>query len=287
MLSASCVDENLFGPIRARVKEYFRRHSISWHIANAHLLSSQVSCLNFLEPFAFEPGALRMLLQPIFGPIDKMIEPEPATDPGRLVAFEFIGAYDYLNEGAKRKRTRGANCTSVDAAVRFRTPAGQVEVGLVEWKYTESYGRPDPNNPRNQERMRRYKDLAFYPEGPLRPDCGIELVKFFAEPIYQLLRQQMLAVQMEKHRELGANRVRTALIAPRANLALAKLKIEELGKLDSDVSSAWRAVLENPDRFLVCPTENLFLQAGAAVLKTPSLRQWFKYIGQRYGLNAA
>ncbi|MGH8678989.1 MAG: PGN_0703 family putative restriction endonuclease [Burkholderiales bacterium] len=277
-------EENLFPPIRASVRDYFARHVISWHMANAHLLSSQVCCLNFLEPFASEPRALRILLQNILGPIDEMLEPEPDSDPERFVAFEFIGARDYLNEGGKRGRTRGAKCTSVDAAVRLRTPSGSVEFALIEWKYTELYSAPDPFDSSNGERMRRYEKIAFHPDGPLRADCGMNLVEFFAEPIYQLLRQQMLAMQMEKFQELEAKRVRTVLIAPSGNVALTKLRINALRQFGTDVPSAWRALLYDPNRFKVCPTEVLFRYAQAAIRESHRLEAWESYFGERYSL---
>jgi hypothetical protein len=284
VLPAMHVEENLFPPIRTSIRDYFARHAISWHIAKAHLLSSQVCCLNFLEPFASQPRALRILLQNILGPIDEMMEPEPDSDPGRFVAFEFIGARDYLNEGGNRGRTRGANCTSVDAAVRFRTPAGSIEFALIEWKYTESYGAPDPLDSRNGERMRRYENIAFHPDGPLRGDCGMKLVEFFAEPIYQLLRQQMLGMQMEKSQELEARRVRSVLVAPSGNVAFSKLRMKALRRFGTDVPSAWRALLYDPDRFIVCPTEGLFRHAQAAILKSPGLEAWESYVGERYSL---
>lgn len=91
--------ENLFPAIRESIRDYFQRHQISWHDANAHLLSSQVCCVNFLEPFSRAPDALKAQLENVLGPIAEMLEIEPDTDPGRYVAFEFIGAVDYLNEG--------------------------------------------------------------------------------------------------------------------------------------------------------------------------------------------
>jgi hypothetical protein len=284
VLPATHVEENLFPPIRASVRDYFARHTISWHMANAHVLSSQVCCLNFLEPFASEPRALRALLQNILGPIDEMLELEPDTDPGRFVAFEFIGARDYLNEGGKRGRTRGAKCTSVDAAVRFRTDSGSVEFALIEWKYTELNGAPDRSDSSNAERIRRYEDIAFHPDGPLRANCGVKLAEFFTEPIYQLFRQQMLGMQMEKFQELGATRVRTVLVAPSGNTALSKLRINALHQFGTDVPSAWRALLADPDRFLVCSTEDLFRHAHAAILENPGLEAWETYVGERYSL---
>jgi hypothetical protein len=203
--------DNLFPAIRESIRDYFQRHHISWHAANAHLLSSQVCCVNFLEPFARAPDALKALLEKLLGPIAEMLEIEPDSDPGRYIAFEFIGAVDYLNEGKSGQRIRGANCTSVDAAVRYRTTDGTIEIALIEWKYTESYGVPRAINPRNVERLRRYQDIAFYPKGPLRSDCGVNLVALFTEPVYQLLRQQMLAFQITAARELQSQPYRSAM----------------------------------------------------------------------------
>jgi restriction endonuclease-like protein len=273
--------ENLFPPIRERVASYFKRREIRWHQANAHLLSSQVCCLNFLEPFSHEPEALRTLLQSALGPIDKMLPLEPGTDPDRFVAFEFIGG-DYLNESSKNGRTRGANCTSVDAAVRYQRPGGSVEIALIEWKYTENYGRPEPS-PRNEERQRRYERIAFTPDGPLRNDLGMNLRVFFTEPIYQLFRQQMLAFQMEKAREVGATVVLTMLVAPRANEALDKLRIDAFSRFGKTVSTVWPKLLRDPNHFTFGPLEDLFKASDVAISKSGHLTDWRSYVEQRYG----
>jgi hypothetical protein len=39
------------------------------------------------------------------------------------------------------RRTRGANCTSADAAVRFEREDGATQIALIEWKYAESCPR--------------------------------------------------------------------------------------------------------------------------------------------------
>ncbi len=277
-------EENLFRPIRDVTLKYFSDHKISWHVARAHLLSSQAFCLNFLAPFAFQPQALRTLLQGALGFITEMLEVEPETDPKRLVAFEFIGNRDYLNEATKSRRTRGANCTSPDAFVRFITPSGGREAALVEWKYTESYSRTKAEVRRNGVRLDRYRHIAIWENGPLRSDCGVELVEFFNEPIYQLLRLQMLAKQMEKDSQLGIDRVRVVLIAPRANLELHKLKIEGLRRFGIDVSSAWKALLHDSDRFVTYATEDLFRDSRVAPQHMPDLAAWHSYIGERYSL---
>jgi hypothetical protein len=275
--------ENLFPAIRESIRDYFQRHQIVWHDAKAHLLSSQLCCVNFLEPFARAPDALKVLLEKVLGPIAEMLEIEPGSDPGRYVAFEFIGAADYLNEAKSDQRTRGANCTSVDAAVRYRTADGTIEIALIEWKYTESYGPPLAINPRNVERLRRYQDIAFYPKGPLRSDCGVNLVGLFTEPVYQLLRQQMLAFQMTAAQELQSQLTRTVYISPRANLALKRIHIAALNPLGRDVTAAWSALLQSPHHFMPYATEDLFADSLVPAEVTPELTNWRNYMTERYG----
>jgi hypothetical protein len=278
VLPRSCREENLFEPIRRDVGDYFHTRRISWHQARAHVLSSQVCCLNFLAPFSFEPRALKTLLHRIIGPIDKMLE----TEQGRFVSFEFTGERNYLHEWKNGIHTRGANCTSVDAMVRFRTAEGSEEAALIEWKYTERYGRPRPNDPKHAERLRRYEKMTFSPEGPIRADSGIDIRDLFTEPIFQLYRQQMLATQMRSDKELGLDRVRTVLIAPRSNLDLFQVKIPSFKRFGTDLVALWRALLNDPDGFVFSTTEDLFGDAKDAVRGTPSLEPWYRYMANRY-----
>jgi hypothetical protein len=164
VLPKSVAAENLFAGLRDDTENYFSRNKISWHRARAHLLSSQVCCLNFLASFATRPETLREMLEPVLGPIDAMLTPEQGEN--QFVAFEYVGSGDYLNEWKNGEFTRGANCTSVDAAVRFRTLGVGEEMLLIEWKYTESYSRPKEHDLKNKERRRRYEALAFAPDGP-------------------------------------------------------------------------------------------------------------------------
>ena len=137
--------ENLFGEIRAQAVEYFEHKQIRWHDGrdarpSNHLCSSQVQCVNFLYPFTDKPDALRTLLRPIFPNIHSIV---PMEGEGQLISFEWIGLHNYLGERMPRSgsRTRGANFTSADAAVMFRSTDGTRQIVLIEWKYTESYSR--------------------------------------------------------------------------------------------------------------------------------------------------
>ena len=173
------------------------------------------------------------LLAAFVGHVLKINPPEMLAidEPGgSLVGFEWVGESNYLNETRQSaKPTRGANATSADAILRF-SHKGRTETLLIEWKYTESYGSPlDPDG--NETRIARYQNIAFAPDGPIRNDCGLLVEDFFWEPFYQLIRQQMLAFQMQKHCESGAERVRVLHIAPAANKALLKITAPKLGEV--------------------------------------------------------
>ena len=59
-------EENLFEGIRHSAMDYFEQEEIKWHDGNDrrpsnHLCDSQVCCVNFLFPVAYEPDALVQL----------------------------------------------------------------------------------------------------------------------------------------------------------------------------------------------------------------------------------
>jgi len=269
--------ENLCPSIREDAARYFTDRRIAWHRMRNHLLSSQICCLNFLMPFATRPGALAALLRPTFGDIEML----PVEDE-RYVAFEWIGASDYLNEGRgpNRTRTRGANCTSSDAALKFRDANGVVTLALIEWKFTEAYGSPpDPN--RKEERLRRYREIAFDPEGPLRPSPDFELSDLFYEPFYQFLRQQMLAFRVRQAGEGGCNHGLLLHIAPKANVGFQRITAPKFASFNGSAVTLWRSLLTRPDDFRSVTTGDLF--GAFDVSRCPDLQGWHDYIRERYG----
>ncbi|WP_210526920.1 PGN_0703 family putative restriction endonuclease [Rubellimicrobium arenae] len=269
LLQSEVWQENLYPSIRELAPAYFEDRSIVWHRMRHHLLSSQVCCLNFLMPYAGNKGALERLLSRVFGEEVEALpvqgdEGLPTQDAGEsYIGFEWIGG-DHLGETSKSgRRTRGANCTSADAVVRIRRQ-GRVEVWLIEWKYTESYGPPLPAAG-NPTRRSRYERLAFAPDGPIRSDLGLTLEDFFFEPFYQLLRQQMLAWRMQKAKEQGSERVGVLHLAPRANLAFQKVTSKALNPYGRTVTEIWPKLLVDPTLFRSCALEDLFGTGGEAV----------------------
>lgn len=275
---------NLAPEIREAAPAYFKEKGISWHTHCGHGLSSQICCLNFLMPLAHRPKLLSRLIGHALGidPPDMLPMEHDTAGRAWFVAFEWIGG-DHLNEAAQNgTRTRGTNATSADAVVRFQHN-GQTEILLIEWKYTESYGAPIPPAG-NPTRMGRYRDIAFAPNGPIRADLGLAVEDFFWEPFYQLLRQQMLAFQMEMAREDGATRVRVLHISPAGNRALHKVTAPALRRFGTDAFEAFRAVLAQRGAFVGATIESLFqplFDSGEA-----DADEWSAYIRDRYDLAA-
>jgi len=282
---------NVAPSARATADAYFNRYGITWHRHANHGLSSQVCCLNFLMPLATRRDLLSRLIGDALGiapPEMLRIEDGPDGEPW-FVGFEWIGREDYLGEAGKSsKRTRGANVTSADAIVRFKHD-GRTETLLIEWKYTESYGAPIPNKPRkgggwsNDVRIERYSKLAFAPHGPIRADLGLKIEDFFWEPFYQLLRQQMLAFQMQKAGEDGADRVRVLHISPSGNRNLHKVTAPALRCFGEDAFEAFSAVLVQPDGFIGRTAEQMFAPLVAELADDP----WAAYLADRYAFLSA
>jgi hypothetical protein len=264
---------NLLPDARRAALDRFASLGIRWHDGvgagpSNHLRSSQVQCVNALMPFVTEPASLKALLRGVL-PIEQVVQFDDPGAPEDHVVFEWIGLTDYLNEGNGKRRSRGANTTSSDAAIKYRTPDGETEIALIEWKYTESYPspHPKPNDPSNATRRARYESLWG---SVVRTDL-LELDDLFVEPFYQLLRQQMLAHEMERNAELGAQRVRLVYAAPARNRALwsslptqklRDLQLPTTGKATSDVRELWDALPLEDDRFAWLDTAS-FVAAGA------------------------
>jgi hypothetical protein len=278
---------NLAPSIRDAAPAYFSENQIAWHIHASHGLSSQVCCLNFLMPLVTRPRVLSQVIASALGiEPPEMLEVERGPDGQPWFAgFEWIGERDYLNEsGGSASRTRGANATSADAVVRFRH-TGRIETLLIEWKYTETYGAPIPNKVReggrrtpNEVRADRYRDLMFAPNGPIRNDLNLKLEDFFWEPFYQLLRQQMLAFQMEKDREAGAERVRVLHISPAGNRRLHAVTSRPLKRFGTDAFAVFAETLVDSGAFIGQSIEHVFGPLMAEIPEDP----WAAYLAGRY-----
>jgi hypothetical protein len=239
---------NLLPGVRAEALALFGELGIPWHHGvgagpGNHLLSSQVQCANALIRGVRDPGwVLRAFAGSL--PIAEVLE----IEPGRFLTFEYIGERDYLGERVGLPRIRGAKTTSADAAIRYRSTGGEIEIALIEWKYIEA---PAGTSLADQPRLRRYRDAWAARDCPVRTDL-IRHEALFAEPFYQLLRQQLLAHAMENAHELGATRVRVLHVSPRGNAAYRQSlgAIRDVTDLPGDVLSGWQQLLVREGDFV-------------------------------------
>ena len=241
---------NLLPDVRERSLHLFQDLGIPWHAGvgagpTNHLLSSQVQCVNALARMVEDPLRARRAFGSVLD-IGEMLE----IEPGRFLTFEYIGPADYFGEVPGGERTRGAQCTSVDAAFLYRTPSGVTEMALVEWKYTEQYLRRRKADPaKDGTRIRRYEADVFADDGPVRADL-LPLVDLLDEPFYQLVRQQLLAHRLERDRVLGADVVRVVHVLPPANVAYQKSLTRDSHRcVGATVDEVWAKLLRTPSRF--------------------------------------
>jgi hypothetical protein len=283
-LPLETADENLFPPIREPALAYFAEHAIKWHDGqngnpSNHLCDSQVCCVNFLFPFAKEPGALARVLRPLFPEIEHML----SVESGQYLSFEWIGAENYLGERIPRngQRSRGANCTSADAIMMFERTDKKRQVVLIEWKYTESYGRTSLKIARSgTDRTRIYRPLFNEADCPINKERLPGFDALFYEPFYQFMRQQFLAHEMEKAHELGADIVSVLHIAPAHNKDFRKVTSPALESLGESATGVWKSLVKTEGRFISVATEQLFGNLSAKQL--PEMEPWLEYIQARY-----
>jgi hypothetical protein len=233
----------------------FEGEGIVWHDSIAagpsnHLLDSQVQCVNALVPGVADPDFLKAA----FGSVLDIAEVLP-IEADRCLTFEYIGVQDYLGERTGLSRTRGSMTTSADAAIRYRTAGGSVEIALIEWKFTEDYRGHELKPPRGAPRADRYRALWEAPDCPLRTDL-IPYDDLFVEPFYQLFRQQLLACAMESAKELDASSVRVLHLCPTGNEGVHRaLNRPSHVAAGSDVLEVWSQMCKHEDRFISVDTE--------------------------------
>jgi len=287
-LGAGLEAENLFAGFRKEALDFFAVRNIKWHGPNgtpdASIVASQVSCVNCLFPFVSSSESLAVWLQQIYPELAEVLpingDAEPPLEDGRqpYLSFEWIGERRYLNE---RGGGRGAFQTNADAVLRFRQTNGKVHVVLVEWKYCESDLEPEDLRVSKNGTNR----VAIYEPELTKPGCQltlrrIQFERLFRLPIYQMMRLQLLASAMQRHREMQADAVSVLHIAPRSNKDLmdAGLASALAPDCECSVPAVWSHFVE-PGGFRHFATEDLIpLLTGA----NPG-SDWALYLHKRYG----
>lgn len=249
-LPAQYAELSLLPGIREPMLVLFAELEIPWHAGieggpGNHLLSSQVQCVNALGQMVTDPDRIVRAFGPILGTVEVY-----EIEPGRWLTFEYIGKDDLLNEAVGGKRVRGAHCTSLDAAFVHRTHEGLTELILVEWKYTEHYGPRTASPAKDAVRLTRYGQLLAATDSPIVSEL-LPFDELLQEPLYQLVRQQLLAHELEKAGAHGADRVRVVHVLPAGNTGYhASLHGALSPLLGTTVKEVWQRLLRQPDRFV-------------------------------------
>ncbi len=272
---------NLVEAARQKALDRFAAADVRWHGdeggPTTNVLSSQVQCLNALAPHVDDPATLGAWLRGCGLDVETVLafgastdSPYDATD---YVVFEWQGLVDHLGEWHGASPTRGALATSVDAAIRYKTGSGAVEMALVEWKYTESYpygGRLGGTAASHSRRLARYRSLVEDPDGPIQLTGGVDYEDLFAEPIYQLMRLQLLAWRIEEVGELDVSRAVVVYATPHHNQdllqrSLGAPRMASLASAHGGLLGGWRSLLRRADRFVVTDTADLVRAGGLVV----------------------
>lgn len=287
-------DENLFKDIREDALRFFAEEKIGWHsLGRRHLLSSQTYCVNFLFPFIRRPAELKALLKPVYPDIEKVLpfpvsgEEGAANQAPVYLNFEWNGGNDPLGENSGG--ARGEYATFPDAAVKFETKGTETHLVLIEWKYTERYGGEFKGEGTSGEvRRNTYRKFLEAPNGPIdlslfNGSADEAMNALFYEPLYQLLREQLLACKLEEGDY--ADIVSCLHVAPEENLELTgNITSPVLAQMypAKNVKEIWKAILKQGDRFRTASPKVLF--DGLRSASDFGLEAWRQYMEERYRL---
>lgn len=267
---------NIWGGVREDAIDYFRRNGIPfWDSGNeptGHLLSSQIACVNHLYFMRQREDIATAILKGI----DKTVKTALVMDNGKdsgYVDFEVVGLTNYLGE---KLHTRGANSTSVDAVMLAELDNGKRKLFFIEWKYVETYGKTSKaEGDSGQTRIKTYSPLLNHPESPLKLS---DIFGLFTEPYYQLMRQTLLAHEMTKAQEYGADSYLHLHVIPKNNTDLKEVNTTS-GKLEgTTLEETWKNVLKSPELYIAVDPKDL-LQPARKCLDTIAP---FTYLEQRY-----
>lgn len=286
--------ENLHEHIRKDAIQYFRDRRITWHdgldnrrVPSNHLCCSQSCCINFLYPMVTNKELVSTVFGKIYSDLAESVEfikDQPL--PNGLypfMAFEWIGDDDYLGEKRRKggDRTRGAYYTSADFAFRFRRRDGKIQIVLGEWKYTEEYRTL---NKGIEVRKQNYFKAFHRSAGVFKQHDDNLYSALFFEPFYQLMRLQLLAQEMEYHKEMKADIVTVLHICPKANTDFRdRVTSPELAKMFPRIGTLgiWKELVTD-HKFKSVPMEDLL----DIISKNVELKdkEWANYLDMRYRL---
>lgn len=272
-------EKNLWDQIRDEAIDYFKKNNIvCWPGSkklSGHLLSSQVSCINHLFFLRKDKEAALKILKNLNA---DFVEVCPDFENG-YIGFEVVSKESYLNEVAKGKpQTRGANCTSVDAMMTGILKNGKKIQVLIEWKYTELYSKSDKYaGSSGLTRGKRYDILIKDKDSPI--NCSVNIANYYYEPVYQIMRQTLLAWQMttNKENELNADDWIHLDVIPENNHNL-RFNVSSPDLIQPGIEDAWKSQLKEPQKYNTITPQALLMP----IITDPKYFSMTNYLNTRY-----
>ncbi len=239
---------NLLPAIREDALRLFADNKIKWWGSlkrpdgtegpTNHLRSSQVHCVNTLMSL-HQTGTLLRAVQQLVPEAARLID----LESNQPIAFEWIGASNYLGERGNR---RGQYRTSIDAFIVAELTDGSRTGLFLEWKLTETY---DPEkdlrySARGTDRSEIYRPCYERAAGAFSEQPAIE--SFHFDPHDQLFRQALLANEVRIAGEFGVDRMMLIDCVPPQNDALRSAVPMGLSHLGSSIGEVWGRLLQGP-----------------------------------------
>ena len=300
LLALGQEEENLYPAIRGAegALRFFRERNIKWWKSSRsgdnskvdgptrNMASSQVACVNFLLPLIEIPSAMPAEPQAIDADVCGIADIHHQANASPI-EFEWIG----LDRSLEGGRTRGSQTTSIDAFMVAETAAGLRRAYLLEWKYVEQYFRTKPDfkgdGKAGETRRQRYSPYYYRDASSFNPVTAPEMEDFFYEPLYQIMRQRLLADRMVQNRELGVSEAKVVVVVPEENLSyretITSPTLKERFPELKMVEQIMLATLRRPkDQFaMVAP----YTLVNAVVGATDGMADhWASYWRERYGV---
>jgi hypothetical protein len=287
VLAPALILENLHDHVFASALAYFDSHEIAWwssdeerqerkrlglshKLPTGHLNSSQIACVNHLEPARVD----REVALAVARNIEPRVSEVRESGEGGYLAFEWIGKREYLNEPGTF--VRGANVTSLDALMRVTLDDGALALLVIEWKYLESYpAKSVATSDGGTDRVAIYRKLMEAADSPLAPG---DPERLFHEPYYQLARQTLLAARAIADLDTPETEWLHIHVIPEGNVALRRRVTEAapllLGKT---LEETWRSALKAPERYRVlAPSDVVPSDTG------DDWKEWRQFLAERY-----
>ena len=145
---------------------------------------------------------------------------------------------------------RGAECTSIDAAMIGSTAEGVRVLFLIEWKYTEVYNNKDLYC---GVRANIYDNLITSLDSPF----NYYLTRaYYFEPFYQMMRQNLLGYCCTKYKDYDCDDYRLVHVIPEKNEEL--LNTINSNYLNGNtIKDAWLKTLKRPETYIHKSPEEL------------------------------